>query len=227
MIVAEPSPDVHVSRAGRLRALATDAAGELVVLGHDGDALGVDGREVGVLEEANEVRLSRLLEREHRGALEAQVRLELLRNLADEALERKLADQQLRRLLVATDLTKRDRAGAVAVRLLDTSRRRGALARRLRGELLAGRPANGVTERGGGGRVTMCCESGGCPLLSTCARFLQNFSTWQPLGTLQSAAHSLAAGGLACRLLCAGHLKCAESAVRATCNVVRNPGVKA
>ena len=101
----------------------------------------MDGREVGVLEEADEVRLGRLLQRKHGGALEAQVRLELLRDLADEALEGELADQQLRRLLVATDLAERDRAGAVAVRLLDASRRRGALARRLRGELLTGRPA--------------------------------------------------------------------------------------
>ena len=31
-----------------LSALATDAAGELDVLGHDGDALGVDGAEVGI-----------------------------------------------------------------------------------------------------------------------------------------------------------------------------------
>ncbi len=48
-----------------LSALSTDAAGELDVLGHDGDALGVDGAQVGVLEEANEVRLSGLLEGEH------------------------------------------------------------------------------------------------------------------------------------------------------------------
>ncbi len=42
---------------GRLGALATDAPGQLDVLGHDGDALGVDGCEVGVLKEPNEVRL--------------------------------------------------------------------------------------------------------------------------------------------------------------------------
>ena len=36
-----------------LGTLSTDAAGELDVLGHDGDALGVDGSEVGVLEETN------------------------------------------------------------------------------------------------------------------------------------------------------------------------------
>ena len=86
--------------ARRLRALTADAAGELDVLGHDGHALGVDGAEVGVLEEADEVRLGRLLQREDGVRLEAQVRLEVLRDLAHEALERVLADQQLGGLLV-------------------------------------------------------------------------------------------------------------------------------
>ncbi len=39
-----------IIRHERLRALAADAAGELDVLGHDGDALGVDGAQVSVLE---------------------------------------------------------------------------------------------------------------------------------------------------------------------------------
>ena len=49
----------HYLNAEHLGALATDAAGELDVLGHDGDALGVDGAQVGVLEEANELRWGR------------------------------------------------------------------------------------------------------------------------------------------------------------------------
>jgi hypothetical protein len=118
-----------------LRALAADAARQLDVLGHDGDALGVDGAQVGVLEEADQVGLRGLLQREHSRALEAQVRLELLRNLTHEALEGQLADEQLRRLLVAPDLAQRDRARAVAVRLLDAARRGRALARGLGGQL--------------------------------------------------------------------------------------------
>jgi len=62
-----------------LGALAADAAGELDVLGHDGDALGVDGAEVGVLEEADKVRLGGLLQGEDGGGLEAKVRLAGLR----------------------------------------------------------------------------------------------------------------------------------------------------
>jgi hypothetical protein len=105
----------------RSRALATEAAGEGEVLRLDGDALGVDGGEVRVLEEGDEVRLGGLLERHDSGRLEAEVRLEVLRDLAHEPLERQLADEQLRRLLVATDLPERDRARAEAVGLLHTT----------------------------------------------------------------------------------------------------------
>jgi hypothetical protein len=49
-----------------LRALAADAARKLDVLREDGDALGVDGAQVGVLEETDEVRLRGLLKGENR-----------------------------------------------------------------------------------------------------------------------------------------------------------------
>ena len=45
-------------------ALTADSAGELHVLGHDGDTLGVDSAQVGVLEEADHVGLGGLLESE-------------------------------------------------------------------------------------------------------------------------------------------------------------------
>ena len=47
----------------RLGTLATNAARELNVLGHDGDALGMDGAQVGVLEESDEVCFRCLLEK--------------------------------------------------------------------------------------------------------------------------------------------------------------------
>ena len=84
----------HEVEAGRLSTLATDAAGKLDVLGHDGHTLGVDGAEVGVLEEADEVGLGGLLEGEHGGALEAEVGLEVLSNLPDETLEGQLRKKQ-------------------------------------------------------------------------------------------------------------------------------------
>ena len=95
-------------KARRLRALTTKAAGKLDVLGLDGDALGVDGAKVCVLEEGDEVGLNGLLESTDGGGLEAEVGLEILSDLANQTLERKLADQELSGLLVATDLTESD-----------------------------------------------------------------------------------------------------------------------
>ena len=126
------------SRDTRLSALATDATSQLDVLGHDGHTLGVDGAEVGVLEEADQVGLGGLLEGQNGRALEAKVRLEVLRNLAYQALEGQLADQELRALLVLADLAQSDGARAVTVGLLDAAGRGCRLAGRLGGQLLAG-----------------------------------------------------------------------------------------
>ena len=46
----------------------------------------MDGAQVGVLEQAHEVSLGGLLQGEHGGALEAQVGLEVLGDLTDQAL---------------------------------------------------------------------------------------------------------------------------------------------
>ena len=121
----------------RLGALTTDTAGELDVLGHDGHALGVDGAEVGVLEEADEV-ASDASWRARMAEDWNQVGLEVLGDLADEALEEELADEELGGLLVLADLAESDGTGPVAVGLLDATGGGGGLASRLGGELLAG-----------------------------------------------------------------------------------------
>lgn len=126
-----------------LGTLPTDPSGQLNVLGHDGHPLGMDGAKVGVLKEANKVCFTRFLESSDGRALEAQIGLEVLCNLAHEALERQLADEQLSGFLVTTDLPEGHGAGPVAMGLLDAARRRGALARCLGGQLLAGRLATG------------------------------------------------------------------------------------
>ena len=124
-------------QASDLGALSADTAGQLDVLGHDGDTLGVDGAQVGVLEEADQVSLAGLLQSHDGGALEAQVGLEVLGDLTDEALEGQLADQQLGALLVTTDLTESHGTGPVPVGLLDTPGGGRGLASGLGGQLLA------------------------------------------------------------------------------------------
>ena len=144
---------VFGGQAGCLGTLSADTAGQLDVLGHDGDTLGVDGAQVGVLEEADQVRLASLLKGHDGGALEAQVGLEVLGDLADQTLEGQLADQQLGALLVTTDLTESDGSGPVPVGLLDPPGGGGGLASGLGGQLLArslssGRLAGGLLSTG-------------------------------------------------------------------------------
>jgi hypothetical protein len=80
----------------------------------------VDGAEVGVLEQGDEVSLNGLLKSADGRGLEAEIRLEVLRDLTNKTLEGQLADEKLSRLL-ATDLTESDGSGLVAVGLLDTA----------------------------------------------------------------------------------------------------------
>ena len=97
---------LDASRGSHLRALATETAGKLDVFGLDGDTLCVDGAKVGVFKEGDEVSLNGFLERTDGRGLEAEIGLEVLCDLTDQALEGKFADQELGRLLVATDLTE-------------------------------------------------------------------------------------------------------------------------
>ena len=96
----------------------------------------MDGSQVGVLEESDEVGLGSLLEGQDGGRLEPEVSLEVLSDLTDKPLEGELADEELGRLLVLADLTQGDGSGPVPVRLLHSSGGRSALASGLGGELL-------------------------------------------------------------------------------------------
>ncbi|URD75462.1 hypothetical protein MUK42_07709 [Musa troglodytarum] len=78
----------------------------------------MDRAEIGILEEANQIGLGRLLERRHSGALEPEIRLEVLRDLPHQPLEGQLPNQQLRALLVLTDLPECHRPGTETVGLL-------------------------------------------------------------------------------------------------------------
>ena len=75
--------------------LTPDPPGELNIFGHDGDPLGMDGAQVGVLEQPHQVSLACLLKSHHGRTLEPEVGLEILGNLPHEALEGQLTDQQL------------------------------------------------------------------------------------------------------------------------------------
>jgi hypothetical protein len=83
----------------------------------------VDGAQVGVLEEGDEVSLNGFLEGANGRGLEAKIALEVLSNFTDKALEWKLSDQKLSALLVSTDFTKSDSSWLISMWLLDTTSR--------------------------------------------------------------------------------------------------------
>lgn len=83
--------------------------------------LGVDGTQVGILEEGDKVSLDGFLKSTDGRGLEAKIRLEVLSNLTDQTLEGKLSDQKLGGLLVTSDLTESDGSGLIPVWLLDTT----------------------------------------------------------------------------------------------------------
>ena len=132
---------VGVSKAQRqlsnLRTFTSDSSRQLDILRHDGDSLGVDRAQVGVFEQANQVRFGRFLQGQDRGGLESQVSLEILGDFSDQSLERQLSDEQFRGLLVLADFSQRDGTRAVSVRLLDATSRRRGFARGLGRELLS------------------------------------------------------------------------------------------
>ena len=101
----------------------------------------MDGGQVGVLEETDQVCLGGFLESKDGRSLESQVSLELLGDFTHKSLEWELADQELSGLLVSSDLSESDGTWSVSVRLLDTPRRWGGLAGSLGGELLTRGPA--------------------------------------------------------------------------------------
>ena len=70
--------------------------------------------------------------------LPTQVRFKILGDLPHHTLERKLAEEQIKALLVPTNLAKSDGSGTVTVGLLDASRGRTGLAGSHGGELITG-----------------------------------------------------------------------------------------
>ena len=81
----------------------------------------MDGAEVGVLEESNEVSLSCFLEGKDGRRLESKVALELGCDFADESLEGKLSDEELGALLESSDFTEGNGAWSESVGLLDST----------------------------------------------------------------------------------------------------------
>ena len=101
-----------------LLSLAADSPGELHILWHDCDPLGMDGTQARVLEQADEVGLGCFLQCQHGQALEAEIGVVVLGDLPHKPLERKPADKRLGGLLVAPNLSECAGARPLALPLL-------------------------------------------------------------------------------------------------------------
>ncbi len=108
----------------------------------------MNGAQVGVLEQAHEVGLARLLQSEDGEGLELEVGVKVGRHLTNEALERALANKELRVFLVAPDLAQGHSAWAVTVDFLGLAVGWGRPQRRLRGQRPARRLAPRALARG-------------------------------------------------------------------------------
>jgi len=127
----------------QLSSFSSDTTGQLDILRHDRHTLGVDGTQVGILEQTHQIGLGGFLEGQDGGSLESEIALEILGDLSHETLEGKLSDQKIGALLVPTDFAEGDGSGPVSMRLLDAPGGRGGLAGGLGGELLAGSLSTG------------------------------------------------------------------------------------
>ena len=98
-----------------LGTFTSDTASELDVLWHDGDTLGVDSAQVGVLEKTDQVSFACLLKSQYGRALETQISLEVLGDFTYKTLEWQFPDEELSALLVPSDFTEGDGSGPVSV----------------------------------------------------------------------------------------------------------------
>ena len=105
----------------------------------------MDTCELGFLEKPYQISLTGLLKSKYSRTLEAQVVLEVLSDLTDQALEGELAQKQVGALLVPANLTERLSSRAEAMRALDAASGGCGFAGGLGGQPLAGCLASGVS----------------------------------------------------------------------------------
>src|ERR1051325_2445354 len=77
--------------------------------------------QVCILKQTNKISFCCFLKCKNSMALESQISLEILSNLTDKTLERKLPDQKFSALLVLTNLTKSNGSRTITVRLLHST----------------------------------------------------------------------------------------------------------
>ena len=127
----------RLEKVSFLCTFTTDTSGQLDVLGHNGDSLGVDGAQVGVFEESYQVCFGSLLKGHDGGGLEAEIGLEVLCDFTNQPLEGQFSDQKFGRFLVTTNFSQSNCTWSVSVGLLDATSGRCRFSGGLGGELFS------------------------------------------------------------------------------------------
>ena len=120
-----------------LSSFSSDSSSQLDIFWHNGDPLGVDGAQVGVFEEADQVSFGGFLKSHDSRALESEIGFEILGNFSDQSLEWKLSDEQFGGFLVSSDLSEGDGSWSESVWLFDTTGGWGGFSGSFGGELLS------------------------------------------------------------------------------------------
>lgn len=127
-----------MSSSSLSESFTSNSSGKVEILSHNSNSSSVDGAEVGVFEQTNEVSFSGFLEGEDSLGLESDIVLHFHSNISDESLEGKLSDKQVSSLLVLSDFSQGDGTRSELMGLLDTSGDGSRLSGGLSSELLSG-----------------------------------------------------------------------------------------
>ena len=88
--------------------ISSDSSGELHVFLHDGGSLGVDGAEVGVLEDTDEISLRCFLKGYESLSLESEVLIDRSANVSHKSVEWSSWEKHVGGFLISLDLSKSD-----------------------------------------------------------------------------------------------------------------------
>lgn len=127
--IFQTSPTMNEKKKSRARrairsvTFTADTTSQMKILRIDGDTLAMDGTEVGIFKERDQVGLGGALQGQDSGRLEAKVATKIGGNFTHKTLEGQLANEEVRRLLELANFTQSNRSRAITVRLLDAGRR--------------------------------------------------------------------------------------------------------
>ena len=112
------TPSPRIPQKNHSGTLPTEPPAQLDILWHNGYPLSMNGAKICIFHDPGDVRLPSRLQRHNRMRLETQIRLEILRNLAHETLERELAAQKFGAFLVFPNLPESDCSRPVEINML-------------------------------------------------------------------------------------------------------------